>query len=453
MKKGAWITISLFLAAVSFLILLGAGRDLAPTEKWVARYNGPGNKFDGGWAIAVDGAGNVYVTGESAGSGTQADFTTIKYNINGKQIWVKRYNGPGNARDIAADIAVDGSGNVYITGYSEGSGTEYDYATIKYNTNGKQIWIRRYNGPGNGIDEAGNIAVDVSGNVYVTGISWSTGIHATFDFATIKYDMNGAQLWVRRYNGPPDDSDCPQAIAVDDTGNVYVTGGEGGISVRKGDFATIKYGPDGKELWIKRYNGPDNGPDFALCLALDGFGNVYIAGASRGLGTYFDYATIKYNTNGKRLWVQRLSVASNSFDMPRALAVDGSGNVYVTGQSRISDYNYDYLTVKYDTNGKQLWVKRYNGPASGMDEAVAIALDGAANVFITGWSEGSNSNSDFATIKYNSNGQQIWIKRYNGPGNGFDAAADIAVDGAGHVYITGESKGSGTDIDVATIKY
>ena len=80
----------------------------------------------------MDGSGNVYVTGRSYGSGTDYDYATLKYDPDGNQLWIQRYNGPGNALDEATAIAVDGAGNVYVTGFGSGSGTDYDYATLKY---------------------------------------------------------------------------------------------------------------------------------------------------------------------------------------------------------------------------------------------------------------------------------------------------------------------------------
>jgi uncharacterized delta-60 repeat protein len=450
MKKGVRTAISLIFAAVPLLIPLAAGHGLIALEKWVARYNGPGNESDEAHAIAVDGSGNVYVAGESVGSGTKNDYATIKYSTNGKQLWVKRYNGPGNGNDYAIAIAVDSLGNVYVTGWSMGSGTGDDCATIKYSTNGKQLWVKRYNGPGNGNDYATAIAVDGSGNVYVTG--WSMGSGTGDDCATIKYSTNGKQLWVKTYNGPGNGNDYATAIAVDGSGNVYVTGTSAGSGTRD-DFATIKYSANGKQLWAKRYNGPGNGDDYAIAIAVDGSGNVYVTGVSVGSGTQRDYATIKYSANGKQLWAKRYNGPGNGDDYPSAIAVDGSGNVYVTGWSIASGTNPDYATIKYSTNGKQLWVKRYNGPGNGDDYAIAIAVDGSGNVYVTGWSIASGTNPDYATIKYSTNGKQLWVKRYNGPGNGDDEGFDIAVDGSGNVYLTGMSKGSGTDYDYATIKY
>ena len=105
---------------------------------WIARYNGAGNFTDDPVAIAVDGSGNVYVTGESSGQG----YATIKYNSAGEEQWVASYNGPGNGNDRAKAIAVDASGNVYVTGESLGRGTDIDYATIKYNSAGHNKGLR-----------------------------------------------------------------------------------------------------------------------------------------------------------------------------------------------------------------------------------------------------------------------------------------------------------------------
>src|SRR5260370_42433822 len=102
---------------------------------------------DGAGAISVDSkTGNVYVTGESRGIGTFDDYATVAYDSNGTELWVARYNGPGNGYDIASAIAVDSTGSVYVTGRSEGIGTGNDYATIAYNSTGTDQGMPRYHG-------------------------------------------------------------------------------------------------------------------------------------------------------------------------------------------------------------------------------------------------------------------------------------------------------------------
>src|SRR3990170_2686494 len=238
---------------------------------WVRLYNGLANNYDAASAIAVDGSGNVYVTGTSHASETALDYTTIKYGSNGDTAWVRRYDGPLSSYDQASAIIVDDSGNVYVTGGSWGTVTTTDYATIKYYPNGDTAWVRRYNGTGNSADEARALAVDDSGNVYVTGYSYGSG---TFnDYATIKYYPNGNTAWVRRYNGSGNLNDEAYAIDVDSSGNVYVTGRSFGSGTSY-DYATLKYYASGDTAWVRRYNGPGNSGDEARAIAVDGSGNV-----------------------------------------------------------------------------------------------------------------------------------------------------------------------------------
>ena len=194
----------------------------------------------------------------------------------------------------ATAIAVDGSSNVYVTGNSWGSGNS-DYATVKYNSAGEQQWVARYNGEANNGDFATAIAVDKSGNVYVTGYSGddyvtgiSLGLDTVIDFVTVKYDTLGQEQWVARYN-----NGGGRAIALDSSGNVYVTGYSN--DPRTGtEYATIKYNPVGQEQWVARYNGSANDSDQAAAIPVDGVGNVYVAGMSTGWGRFWDYAIIKY---------------------------------------------------------------------------------------------------------------------------------------------------------------
>jgi uncharacterized delta-60 repeat protein len=419
-------------------------------QQWVARYNGQGNSLDWAIALAVDGTGNVYITGGSLNSNGDSDFVTVKYDTAGVLQWDARYNGPGNDRDVATGLVVDGAGNVYVTGYSWNSDTDYDYATVKYESSGVQGWETRYDGPGNSDDWATAIVVDAVGNVYVTG--GSRGSNYDSDYATVKYDANGVQRWVIRYDGPLNVDDWATALAIDGSGNVYVTGFSWGSGTGS-DYATVKYDSSGVQQWVARYDGPLNGNDWAKALVVDEMGNVYVTGSSRGSGSGSDYVTVKYDSAGVQQWVARYDGPDNGDDRALALAVDGDGNVYVTGGSQGSGTGSDYATVKYDASGVQQWVARYSGLGYSDDWAKALVVDDAGNVYVTGYSGGSGTWKDYATVKYDASGVQQWVARYDGPESGDDRPAALAVDDAGNVYVTGYSVGSGTMRDYTTVKY
>jgi hypothetical protein len=137
--------------------------------------------------VKVDAAGNVYVTGLSWGSGSWQDYATVKYNSSGVQQWEARYNGPANNWDWAYQMVLDNAANVYVTGFSVGSGTDRDYATVKYNSSGVQQWVIRYNGTVNFTDEAKAVGIDTARNIYVTGFSYGLGVN--YDYVTIKYSQ------------------------------------------------------------------------------------------------------------------------------------------------------------------------------------------------------------------------------------------------------------------------
>lgn len=232
------------------------------------------------------------MTGYSRGVGSGRDYTTIKYNSAGDTLWLRRYDGPGNGNDVAVALKVDTPGNVYTTGYSTGAGTGFDFATIKRNSLGDTLWVRRYNGPGFGDDSAKAVVVDNGGNVYVTGSSVGSG--TGYDYTTIKYNSTGDTLWLRRYNGVGNGADLAQSLALDFQGNVYLTGFSWNGSSY--DYLTIKYNSMGDTVWTKSFNGTGNGEDVALAVSVDKLLNLYVSGYSWN-GTSNDYVTIKYLQN------------------------------------------------------------------------------------------------------------------------------------------------------------
>jgi len=438
----------------------GAGAPL-----WTNSYNGPDRtRLDHGAGVAVDSSGNVFVTGVSyEESGTSYDFATLKYSSAGVPLWTNRYNGPGDFYDDGvAGIAVDSNGNVFITG----SSLEYnlfvgDFVTIAYSGTGQALWTNRFNRSGSGQDGATAIAVDANGNVFVTGSSYDSG--TSDDFTTIKYSGAGVPLWTNFYNGPDNGTDVASAIAVDANGNVFVTGfsiGADGF----GRYATVAYSGAGAPLWTNRFHGSSGGEDFAGAIAVSSSGNVFVTGSSASTNDFpyrYDYTTIAYSAAGLPLWTNRYNGPANDEDLAAAIAVDASGNVFVTGSSYGITTSSDIVTIKYSEAGVPLWTNRYNGPGNTIDGPSAIAVDASGNVFVTGASTTpGDGNSDYVTIKYSGAGVPLWTNRYDGPGHGVDSPGGkycLAIGPDGAVYVTGVSDGVyGTfedGFDYATIKY
>jgi len=419
-------------------------------EAWAQRYSNGVDSTNQASKVITDSSGNVIIAGSTDERRAGLDMLVIKYSSTGVPLWTNRYNGPGNRDDVAQALAVDGGGNVFVTGYSYASNTtnSADFATIAYSSLGTPLWTNRYNGPGNDTDVATAIATDTSGNVFVTGFSWSG---TSFDFATIKYANSGLPLWTNRFDGAAHFGDFPRAIAADGSGNVFVTGFSYNNPASDCDFATIAYSNSGVPLWTNIDDGPGMLIDQPQAIAVDFGGNILVAGYSYN-GSNYDYMTIKYSGAGLPLWVNFYDGPGTNFDAATALAVDGNGNAFVTGYSW-SGNSYDFATVKYSSAGLALWTNRYNGSANGTDQPSGIALDTAGNVFVSGISPGSGSSSDFATIKYSNSGTPIWTNRYNGPGNSIDEARAITVSGSGNVFVTGPSCGLGGSRDCATIAY
>jgi hypothetical protein len=279
----------------------------AVTEAWVQRYGSESEAGSEDYAskVVTDAAGNVIVAASTGNqTGGESDMLVIKYSGAGVPLWTNRYNVSANGLDEARAVAVDGSGNVIVTGYSDS-----DYATIAYSGAGVPLWTNRYNGPGNGSDLATAVAVDASGNVFVTGSSVGSG--GNNDYATIAYSGAGVPLWTNRYDGPQNAWDRATAVAVDASGNVFVTGYSAGImGFPFTDYATIAYSGAGVPLWTNRYIGPDYGWDQANALAVDASGNVFVTGYSGGASGFTgfsgsDYVTIAYSSAGVQLWTNR----------------------------------------------------------------------------------------------------------------------------------------------------
>jgi hypothetical protein len=440
----------LLLYVVLLLVVIGN----AQTIEWVATYNGPGDSSDSPHAMVIDDNANIYVIGSSMDTSGLYDFVTVKYSSAGVEQWLERYNGATGLYDTPDAIAVDGSGNVYVTGGTQVSPlptVRYDYLTVKYDSTGTLRWAETFNGPSDRTDYAVDVAVGPQGNVYVTGFSHrqSTGS----DYLTIAYDSLGATLWTRRYFGPDSANsldDYAEAIAVDDDGNVYVTG-----YIRYGtshdSYGTVKYDMAGNTVWTAEHVDPA-GTTRARFIAVDHNGNVYVTGESYAAGTNADYLTFKYNVNGDSVWARRYNGPGSDQDQPNGMVIDSAGNVYVTGQSAGSGTYDDCTTIKYASDGTEEWVATYTSPGSWREMGTDVAVDNSGNVFVSAATREDN-NWDYATIKYDSMGVEQWVALYSGPDSLTDIPRSIVFDSEGAVYVTGSSDYFSTNYDFATIKY
>ncbi|MFD3003447.1 SBBP repeat-containing protein, partial [Pontibacter toksunensis] len=408
-------------------------------ESWVSRYEGPNDSNDQATAIAAD-ANGVYVTGSSSDGSSGSAYLTVRYHAaTGEEAWSQAYE-ELNASNSARAIAVDGMGGVYVTGSSVNGVAAY--ATVRYDAaTGELTWVSRYEGPNDSNDQATAIAADANG-VYVTGFSGG-------DFATILYSAgSGAETWVQRFDQIGSTHDVALSVAVDEAGNSYVTGTSQGTILQ---ITTVKYSASGEQLWAVQFESHS----FAAAIAVDKSGGVYVTGSTYG-GEFFslDYVTVRYDAEtGEQTWASLFGLP-NSDDIVRAIAVD-AGGVYVTGSSVTESFNTDYGTVRYDAvTGEQTWAQHFNGPASGEDQATAIAVDASGGVYVTGYSYVSDFNVDYGTVRYDAaTGVQTWAQLYNGPTGGDDRATAIAADNQGGVYVAGSSNGSDGSYDYGTVRY
>jgi hypothetical protein len=413
--------------------LLSAGVDTA----WVRRYDGPAHGDDWATRLAVDSAGNVYVTGASmsdTGSNTQyLDFVTIKYQPNGDTAWVRRADFGG--KDLPSGLGVDAQGNVYVTGTNRDS----RMVTVKYSPTGNRLWYEFFGSQGGAYD----LALDSQGNVIVCGSSH----RASSDAAVVKYRPNGDTAWARFYDWAGHDDEL-DALALTSGGDICAVG-FCSDTVPGGNILVLKYDSTGNRQWASYYDGPQHGADWPSAIAADRFGNSYVAGISdMGYGTPWDYLTIKYGSAGETLWTRRFNGSANGDDEAKDVALDSIGSAIVTGYAQFEAGNSDYATIKYDSAGTQVWVVRYDGPASALDQAFAIAVDALGNAFVTGGARVQQYVAACVTIKYNADGDTVWVATYSAPPFTPVYGTATAVNDMGCVFVAGVY-----DDDFLTIKY
>jgi hypothetical protein len=418
-----------------------------------------GTNDDPGSSIAVDASGNSYVTGYffshsiTFGSTILTNDTTIengdiyivKYDVSGNVVWAKRAGGTGD--DYSQSIAVDVSGNSYVTGYFASSsitfgsttlmnsGINHDMYVVKYDGNGNVVWAKSARGTND--DWGFSIAVDVSGNCYVTGYFVSDSI--TFGSTTltvgrmyiVKYDGSGNVLWAK---SPETGYGVSNSIAVDASGNCYVTGYFFSGSITFGsttltsngftDIYVVKYDGSGNVLWAKSAGGDYY--DYGRGIAVDASGNSYVKGYFESSSITFGSTTlmnngvnifiVKYDGSGNVVWAK--SAGGSDYYYSSCIAVDASGNCYVTGSFNSDSITFgsttltsngvtDIYVVKYDDSGNVVWAKSAGGTNS--DYGYSIAVDTSGNSYVTG--QFASSSITFGLTTLTNSGYSMFVTK------------------------------------------
>jgi len=403
--------------------------------------------------IMLSSTGDVVAAGSTcATSSGCSDFRVQKFSgSTGAAIW-GRTVGDAVASDSVSDIAIDGTGNVFVAGYSTTSGGSW--RIVKIDTSAEPVttvaWnvIRHYGDTGVDVPYSIRIAPDghpvVAGRAYNGSTQWAV--------RTIKFDAaTGADLWVDTYTGPDFYYEEPHALEIDAAGDVYI----GGWTATAGNtpaFARKLAGASGTPLWTQVELG--NGT-FYGCV-FDGAGNLVMSGR-KGLGPY-EFYTVKYSSSGARLWeaaaptgVGPAGAGDGTAERSRqAIAVDAAGNSFVAGYIDNADLTRDWIVAKLGPDGAIAWTVAYGAPGKD-DRATAVALDPVTgHPVVAGFTTNATPNHDLRVIKFDAaNGSVIWNVAHDSGGG--DEAAAIAIDAVGDVVVTGKVSGA-SDADALTRK-
>jgi len=393
-----------------------------------------------GVSTAVDGAGNVYVTGtvnatrDGKTALGDADVLLVKYNSAGTKQW-SLITGT-TAADFVEDIAIAASGDVYLTGYTYGtlsgetSSGEVDIILMKYDGSGTQQWVKQI---GTASSDFGiGVAVDNASSVYIAGHTYGSmvgTIEGSKDVVVIKYNAAGVQQWIKQL-GNDEDSEATLAdgayaadLAIDSSNNIYVTGFttsplDGNASLGGTDSFIVKYDSLGNKLWSALLGSA--GTDYAESIAVDNSGDVLLTGYTSGSLTGFtneglyDLFVIKLDSAGSVSWSQQLGSTANDYVF--GVAVDQSNDVFLGGHTfgaldGDNEGGSDLLLVKYNSAGTHLFTSRTGTEYS--EVTYGVSSDMSDDIFITGYSFKDIDSDDaveqvVTTIKYDTSGDQQW---------------------------------------------
>lgn len=364
------------------------------------------------------------------------------------------FNNSANANEFIADVAFDNLGNSYLTGYGQSSGFQEDILTVKCNSDGTAEWTKAYNGPQNDSDRPEAIFVDEQGNVYVTATSQFTA--NSYKIVTMKYSPAGSLLWRTAYDSLGQSDSRAEDIYVDNNGNVLVTRWISQLNNGYYDMVTIKMNNNGNVLDFAYFGQTTNADDFGKKIISDINGNIFVGGDSfRNVTFGREAIIIKYNSSLDTSWVVRVNGNDNSFnEFTFDLELDGNGNLYVLCRLQNSPGFTDFAVLKINSNGGVVWRVEFD-EAGGQDIPEAMTMDDNGNIFVTGRVRraGGGGYNDFVIIRYNNDGVEQWKSYYDGPQNLDYDPIDIVLDQNGNIFVCGESNRDGFAFQFIVVKY
>lgn len=362
----------LFLWGVLLAIVLPSAADSSNIE-WIRRY--ATTSPDGSMGLATDGFGGVYVAGATGGHGFLS-----KYDLSGELQWIHE-----SVASPFTDVIADEAGYVYAA--------SIDASVSKFDRDGNVLWNRRLGSAASALSSqsASGIAADGMGSLYVTGSAIADATSSSLDAYVTKLDIAGNVMWTQRIGTNLKDSG--EAIAADRLGNVYVTGSTYGSlggphagSDVIADAFVSRLDPSGHLIWSRQLGGDWH--DYGYDAAVDGLGNVYIAGATNSelggpyVGGFHDAYIAKYDVDGNQVWIRQ--DGSMRSDEAYGIAVDVSGDIYISGNIDATAYDPSMwfgktFVTKYDPNGNIYWNRQISGGSG-----TAISVDRNGTVFVGG---------------------------------------------------------------------
>ena len=461
--------------------------DSSGTTQWI-RQMGVTGKASFGYGTSVDAAGNVYMVGNTYGnlvtgtgpSTTVNDFFAAKYNSAGTLQWVYQPTagaGVSNVSSTSFAVVADASGNVYVAGHASvnlNTGAAYvGFGAFlqKLSSTGTSLWVKQLQtaNPGFGVYGYG-VKISSTGAIALSGYTAGTvggTLTGAADFYLMRYDSAGTFLGGSQ-KGMSGATAVGNAMAIDSSDNFIIAGYTSNMSVAvsgnytrgASDALVMKFDSSGAYQWASEV-GSGIGAETPGSATSDSSGNTFIAGYSganleTGLAPMGvrDGFIIKVNSSGAASWIRSFGVP-NRTTLFRSIAVDSSGNSYVTGQSNGDVVNgtgatangmYESFIIKYDSAGVLKWVKQTSSGAGLASYGYGVAVDSGGNSFVTGYTTGNlvgtagypKGTNDLFLMKFDSAGAPLWTKQVGWAAHLYNPSS-VVIDSGGNVILGGST--------------